>query len=410
MDNITHSLVGALTAETALALLNVRKPEFAISKRTKIAFGLSAFFANNICDLDFLWAMMLKPTRLQYLLHHRGHTHTFITLPIQAALIVLLFLGYAKLKKFTWETFELKGIAGLALLGCVLHILLDFLNQYGVHPFWPFYNGWFYADMMFIVEPWIWLTILPLLFFASSHRYRRGLVICLFLSAFALLGWSGFVPKGMATIVGLWSVLLCGVFYYLGGKTRLAICGGALTLLIVVFGLESYWLKKEIKKRFEIEEPGISINDVILSPFPSNPICWQVVTVESPKDRSYFKLRKGVVSIFTGLYRPQECLSLVSSQSHSDQKHPQVIWTTHLKYPREELVKLWKDNCLAAAQLKFVRAPFWYHKNEKLYLADLRFEAGNRGNFSQLEIPNSSHECPKWIPPWSEPRADLLAN
>lgn len=411
MDNITHSLVGALTAETALTFLNIKKPELVISRRTKIAFYLSSFLSNNICDLDFVVGLFLKPNRLQYLLHHRGHTHTFVMAPFQAALIVLLFWGVAKLQKRPWEKFEMKAIAALSLLGCFLHIGLDFLNQYGIHPFWPFNNHWFYADMMFIVEPWIWVTILPFLFFSSSHRYMRWAVVCLIVSAFGLVGLSGFVPKTMGWVVGLWSLILFLSFKYLEQKNRLAVCYFSFGLFLSVFFLECHWLKAEIKERFQKEEPEITLNDVILSPFPSNPVCWQIVTVESSRDRQLFDLRKGVVSLFTHLYRPEECLSLITRKNEAEPlnpKHPHVIWTSHRRYLRQHLVKLWKENCSAAAQLKFVRAPFWYEQDKKLYLADMRFETGGRDNFSKLDISNGKTDCPKAIPPWVEPREDLL--
>ena len=168
MDNITHSLVGALTAEMAVAFLKIKKPECVVSRRTRVVFLLSALLGSNLCDLDFIISLLLKPTRLQYLLHHRGHTHTLITAPFQAGLIFLGFWLFGKFKKIYWDKVEITGIVLLSFLGVVLHLLFDSLNQYGVHPFWPFYNGWFYADMLFIVEPWVWVTLLPLLFFSSG--------------------------------------------------------------------------------------------------------------------------------------------------------------------------------------------------------------------------------------------------
>jgi len=408
MDNITHSLVGLLTAESALAALRIKNPDLAASRRTKISFWLTAFIANNFCDLDFIYAMFLKPSRLQYLLHHRGHTHTFVMIPLQVALIFSGFWILGRTKKISWERTEIIGMTLLSFLGVTLHLLLDSLNQYGVHPFWPFYNGWFYADMMFIVEPWIWMTLLPLIFFATVNRWLRMLVVSLVLGGLGLVWLTGYVPYAIATFVTLWTVFLVLVFLVFGNHTRLMTCYVALILVFLVFLLESQWLKREVRDNFEKEQPGVVVNDVILSPFPSNPICWQIVTVETAPQKTEYRLRRGVISIFSNLYRPEECLTLVSKQKEFEKKHPQVIWTTQMKYSLRELRELYQSNCLIRAQLKFVRAPFWNRDKENIAFADLRFETGNRGNFSKMVVPEHPKVCPQFIPPWEEPRRDLL--
>jgi inner membrane protein len=58
-------------------------------------------------------------------------------------------------------------IAGLS------HILLDFTNNYGVRPFWPFWGAWYSWDIVFIVEPILYVFLIaglvaPLIF--SSHK------------------------------------------------------------------------------------------------------------------------------------------------------------------------------------------------------------------------------------------------
>ena len=40
-----------------------------------------------------------------------------------------------------------------ACLAGLSHILLDFTNNYGVRPFWPFSEKWYSWDIVFIVEP-----------------------------------------------------------------------------------------------------------------------------------------------------------------------------------------------------------------------------------------------------------------
>jgi inner membrane protein len=50
---------------------------------------------------------------------------------------------------------------GFACLAGLSHILLDFTNNYGVRPFWPFSERWYSWDIVFIVEP-VLLVVLTL--------------------------------------------------------------------------------------------------------------------------------------------------------------------------------------------------------------------------------------------------------
>ena len=50
----------------------------------------------------------------------------------------------------------------LLLLSCLSiwsHPVLDTLNTYGVRWLMPFSGRWFYGDTLFIVDPWVWLTL-----------------------------------------------------------------------------------------------------------------------------------------------------------------------------------------------------------------------------------------------------------
>jgi inner membrane protein len=48
---------------------------------------------------------------------------------------------------------------GFAYLAGLSHILLDYTNNYGVRPFWPFSEKWYSWDIVFIVEPIILLLL-----------------------------------------------------------------------------------------------------------------------------------------------------------------------------------------------------------------------------------------------------------
>jgi inner membrane protein len=89
--------------------------------------------------------------------HHRGFTHSFLGLFLtSAATVGVIYLVWLlrgrkvknpKLPPRWGMLFVFAYIAGLS------HILLDFTNNYGLRPFWPFCERWYSWDIVFIVEP-----------------------------------------------------------------------------------------------------------------------------------------------------------------------------------------------------------------------------------------------------------------
>jgi len=91
--------------------------------------------------------------------HHRGFTHSFLGLFFVSGLVVgfmylLWRIGGRKVKDPSrpprWGL-----LFGFAYLAGVSHILLDFTNNYGVRPFWPFSERWFSWDIVFIADPFL---------------------------------------------------------------------------------------------------------------------------------------------------------------------------------------------------------------------------------------------------------------
>jgi inner membrane protein len=89
--------------------------------------------------------------------HHRGFTHSFLGLPLVALLVVAFVYVVWRIRKRKVKNPTLPPRWGLlfvyACLAGVSHILLDFTNNYGVRPFWPFSEKWYSWDIVFIVEP-----------------------------------------------------------------------------------------------------------------------------------------------------------------------------------------------------------------------------------------------------------------
>jgi inner membrane protein len=105
--------------------------------------------------------------------HHRGFTHSFLGVPLVAAVVVGFIYLLWRLRGRKSRNPNLPPRWGLlfayACLAGFSHILLDFTNNYGVRPFWPFSERWISWDIVFIVEPVILVVltlglILPALF------------------------------------------------------------------------------------------------------------------------------------------------------------------------------------------------------------------------------------------------------
>ena len=158
-----------------------------LNRKTALA-TLTLTLAAEAPDLDVLGAVRGPAFAFA---HHRGFTHSFLGVPIDAAVVVgfvylLWRLRGRKTKdpnlppRWAWLFFY-------ACLGGLSHILLDFTNNYGVRPFWPFSEKWYSWDIVFIVEPvMLGLLILglavPPLFglidreIGARHRGPRGKV------------------------------------------------------------------------------------------------------------------------------------------------------------------------------------------------------------------------------------------
>lgn len=141
MEPITHFLTGAclgragLNRKTALATLTLTLAAEAPDLDVLSRFGGPAFgFA-----------------------HHRGFTHSFLGLPLDAAAVVGFVYLVWRLRGRKLKDPNLPPRWGLlflyACLAGVSHILLDFTNNYGVRPFWPFSERWYSWDIVFIFEP-----------------------------------------------------------------------------------------------------------------------------------------------------------------------------------------------------------------------------------------------------------------
>jgi inner membrane protein len=193
MEPVTHLLTGATLARTGF------------NRKTALA-TVTMTLAAEAADLDIL--AYAKGSACGFI-QHRGITHTFLGIPIMAGLVVglvwladTLWQRRRKTRKLRETPVRRWGL--LYLFACIAglsHILLDFTNNYGVRPFYPFSGQWYAWDIVFIIEPLMLAVlvaalVLPWLFGLVGQeigvRQRgpggRGAAIAALLSIVALWG------------------------------------------------------------------------------------------------------------------------------------------------------------------------------------------------------------------------------
>src|SRR5215831_3300016 len=158
MDNLTHSLVGLTAAKAGLERC---------SSYATIVCVVSA----NAADADFV--SLFFGDRWTLLHHHRGITHSLVGTVGIALLVPTLALIIERIVcRWRGRTPRIR-FAGLLLVSSIAaatHPLMDWTNNYGVRPLLPWSGRWFYGDLVFIVDPYIWLGLGAVAFLLSSDK------------------------------------------------------------------------------------------------------------------------------------------------------------------------------------------------------------------------------------------------
>jgi len=144
MDNVCHTLVGAAFGETGL-------------KRQTRFGNVTLMIAANLPDIDVL----VFATDLPSVAFRRGWTHGVLAQALLPVALTAAMVGAARVFRAGDDAppVRVRGLLLLSYIGVLSHVALDLLNNYGVRLLMPFSNRWFYGDAVFIVDPWLWLTL-----------------------------------------------------------------------------------------------------------------------------------------------------------------------------------------------------------------------------------------------------------
>ena len=147
MDNVCHTLVGAAMAEAGL-------------KKYSAYASVTLMIASNIPDVDVL----VFATDTPGIEFRRGWTHGVVgqaLLPIGLTLAVMAWARWRRPKGprpvSAGPPLRAGWLLALSYLALYSHLLLDFLNNYGVRLLAPLDWRWFYGDAVFIIDVWLWL-------------------------------------------------------------------------------------------------------------------------------------------------------------------------------------------------------------------------------------------------------------
>ena len=229
MDNLTHSLAGLALGELTHRLLPAEPDPQRAGTRRRLLL-VSAAVASNFPDLDLVLTG-LAPEPLGYLLHHRGHTHTLLyALPQALLMLAAIWLLWPAARHLLRTNGPARlGLLATTVLGLLLHLGMDAMNVYGVHPFAPFDPRWFYGDMVFIVEPVFWLALGTPLAAHVARPWLRRTFLALLLAVPLLFTLAGFLQWG--SLAGLAAIWLLALVLTRRRSERTALVAGVATVL-----------------------------------------------------------------------------------------------------------------------------------------------------------------------------------
>ncbi|MGJ7918010.1 metal-dependent hydrolase [Massilia sp. LXY-6] len=416
MDNLTHSVVGLGVGALIDRTLPAEPDPDSRRLRSRMLLFIGCL-ASNFPDLDLVLTGLLEPP-LGYLLHHRGHTHTLLAAIGEAALLLaLVWLLWPAARRLLRESpTARRGALLAAAAGLLLHIGMDSLNVYGVHPFWPFDPNWFYGDLVFIVEPVFWIGFgVPLAAMVRSRplRWLWLAVIALVPLGAALLGFLHWAS--LAGLLGL-GLLLAWIQHRNDehhGETRsergrTALTAGLAASLAFV-GLQALALQQAraiVAAELHRIDAGERLLDTALSAYPANPLCWSFAAVARTGEHGAgsVHLRRGLLSVAPGILPVSHCPARVAGPALEDAP-PQIAWQAEDRQPLAVLRAQAAGNCRVNAWLRFARVPSLADG----VATDVRWgEPGSR-NFSTMPLAEADGKpCPHPVPGWGYPRADLL--
>lgn len=375
MDNLTHSLVGLAASKAGLEKLSP-------------GATLLCVIATNAPDADIV--VRLFGDRWLALHHHRGITHSILgTLIIGLTIPLGFFLIDRLISKMRARepTTKLKGMMIASVVVCATHPLLDWTNNYGIRPLLPWSSQWFYGDLIFIIDPFLWLVLGGAAFLTTSKTKLQvifwlvlaGLLTFLIIAAPSQRGFESTLLLRAYWVVGLIAIVI--LF-----RLRAGLRWGSRILIMAFVVIAVYAASLSLIHRVAIRnarilalgiasQSGESVTDVAAMPTLANPLRWLSVA-ETERAAYRFEVHLGTIGGFAATPVRYERADILSSPAlaRAMQDRRAKIFLDFARFPVARVVD---PDCMTQTLVQ---------------LADLRYtEPGrSRGTFT-LEVPI---ECP----------------
>lgn len=408
MDNITHTLIGALLGET-VARTTQPDPRGLPDQVRRNLLVATAAIGSNLPDVDVLYSFI--GGKVNYLLQHRGYSHTIVGALLLAAIAFAIARWRLARRGHSPPPRDVRWLGAVFAITPLLHIGMDFTNNYGVHPFWPLSNRWFYGDAVFIAEPLLWAACAPLAF-TFRTRLARLIVATVLAIGIGLALFSGLVPllPAVALIGAIAAMLLLA---WRATPQKALAAGVALWLAVTAtFAVSSQVAARRIETFAATLFPGERLIDPVLTPMPANPLCWEVMLVQT-RSQSVVA-RRTMLALAPSLIPADGCLSRsLNLPSSAPLERVQATDTAELHWYGEIVTDIDRlrsriaTDCEAAAAMRFIRVPWLANVGADMVLGDLRYDREKSLGFAEVALHDPPAACPRLVPPWRPPRADL---
>jgi inner membrane protein len=160
LDNITHTLAGALIAEMGLR------------RRSRFAFA-ACLLGANAPDIDVFAPIAFPVDGIEF---HRGPLHGIFSWPLLAVAIVAILWLIDRLRPAPPDAavqFRPGPLFLVAFLAVLTHPFLDWLTTYAIALLAPFSWHWSSGNAIFIID-WVYWLLMAVGITWSAIRWRRG--------------------------------------------------------------------------------------------------------------------------------------------------------------------------------------------------------------------------------------------
>lgn len=373
MDNLTHSFIGLAASKAGLERLSPGATTLCV-------------LAANAPDSDIVTLFFGRWTYLQ---NHRGITHSIVgTLALALALPLVFYLVDLLIARARngQSRVRLRGLLLASIIVSATHPLMDWTNNYGVRFLLPWNSRWFYGDLVFIIDPFLWIILGGAAFLVTSRSKGKNVnwsIIALITSYLVFFGPTnrgGLANASWLRVVWILALVSLVILFKQQAGKRWGTKIPLTAFVVVVCYLAGLFVIHTVALRranFEasaiVGENHERVIKVAAMPTLANPLYW-LVAVESERAAYRFNLslmgqpRSGLVR-----YVKPDASGSLAVQLASRDSRAQVF----LGFARFPVVEVVGEDCATQTLVQF---------------ADLRYtEPGrDRGTFS-LEVPV---DCP----------------